>query len=140
MISLGLRLYFIVYPSSCDNTDTVYLSLLWNIEIKLDSITFQQGIYFKGLQIRQWTMLTFRSLISICSLHYSPVRSISQYTLSKVPCQEHIRMYFGHVSPAAGQPARWQPGLRAGRGREAPSVQYKLKSLRGVDYAPLRKV
>ena len=48
-------------------------------------------------------MVICRSLISICSLDHSPARSISQYTLRKVHCQEHIRIYSGHVSPANGQ-------------------------------------
>ena len=40
-------------------------------------------------------MVTCRSLISICSLHHSPVRSISEYTLGNVPSQEHISIYSG---------------------------------------------
>ena len=38
----------------------------------------------------------------------SPARSMSQYTLGKVPCQEHIRINSGHVCPAAAWPLSWQ--------------------------------
>ena len=93
--------------------DRVYWLL--NIDRKLSRLHYMfRCLATIGLQIGQKTMLTCRSLISIRALHHSPVRSISQYTLGKVPCQEHNTIYYGQ-GPLSGtyQNILW-PGQAAG--------------------------
>ena len=55
---------------------------------------FTYTIRLIGLQNGQKTVVTFVSLHSICSFYHNPVRNIPQYILGKVPCQEHINIYW----------------------------------------------